>query len=52
MPKGQAERPVCHGRSMEAVISNRTDTYAYDRTQNTPVWWCPDCGSKIKREVA
>ena len=43
--------PICHNRAMWAVVSNRTDLNAYDRNQDTPVWWCPECRRKIKREV-
>lgn len=44
------QAPTCHGRPMLAVISRRTSENAYDRTKDTPVWWCADCHRKIKRE--
>ena len=43
--------PQCCGRPMMDVISRKTSLNAYDRTTDTPVWYCADCGRKIKREV-
>jgi rubrerythrin len=33
-------------------MSYRTSASAVDKTEDTPVWWCADCGRKIRRTIA
>lgn len=47
-----SQSPTCCGRKMLAVASYKTHYQAFDRKQDTPVWWCAECHNKIKREEA